>query len=113
MMKPIEFVVDEEPTTEAVNDQGEYVFGIYASDACDEELEETIATIAELWKTEAITSEVTLAINVRLRSVYENLYHNYNAKGEIDAEDKHLFDALRNDCQWIVDQINNLKVASH
>jgi hypothetical protein len=112
-MKPIEFVVEEIPTTESVNDQGEYVFGIYTSDGCDEELEETIATIAELWKTESITSEITLTINVRLRSVYENLYDMYNAQGKIDADDKPLFDALRNDCQWIVDQINNLKVASY
>ena len=111
MMKPIEFLVEETPTTEEVNDKGEYVFGIYASDACDEELEETISTIAELWKTESITSEITLTINVRLRGVYENLYDMYNAQGKIDPEDKHLFDALRNDCQWIVDQINSLKVA--
>ena len=109
-MKAIEFLVDETPTTESINEKGEYVFGIYASNSCDEELEQTIETMAELWRTEAIRTEVTLTINVRLRSVYENLYHMYNAGGKIDAEEKHLFDALSNDCQWIVDQIAKLKV---
>jgi hypothetical protein len=111
MMKPIEFVIEETPTTEQVNDKGEYVFGIYTSNACDEELEQTLETMVDLWKMESMTAEVTLTINVRLRSLFENLYEMYNADGKIDAEDKHLFDALRKDCQWIVDHINDLKVA--
>jgi len=109
-MKAIEFTVDETPTTESVNEKGEYVFGIYTSNACDEELEHTIETMVDLWKMESMRSEVTLTINVRLRGVYETLYEMYNAQGKIDAEDKHLFDAMSNDCQWIVDQIAKLKV---
>jgi len=109
--KPIEFTVDEMPTTENVNEQGEYVFGIYVSNVCDEELEQTIETMAELWKMDSIRSEVTLTINVRLRSLYESLYHMYNADGKIDAESKPLFDALNKDCLWIASQISKLKVA--
>ena len=109
-MKAIEFTVDETPTTESVNEKGEYVFGIYTSNSCDEELEQTIETMTELWRSDTVRSEVTLTINVRLRSVYETLYDMYNHGGKIDAEDKHLFDAMSNDCQWIVDQISKLKV---
>ena len=109
-MKSIQFTVDETPTTESINEKGEYVFGIYTSNSCDGEIEQCIETMAELWKMESIRSEVTLTINVRLRSLYETLYEMYNAQGKIDAEDKYLFDALSNDCQWIVDQISKLKV---
>lgn len=108
--KPIEFTVDETPTTESINEQGEYVFGIYASNVCDEELEQTIETMAELWKMDSIRSEVTLTINIRLRSLYENLYDIHNAGGKIDNDSKPLFDALSKDCQWIVDQIAKLEV---
>ena len=108
--KAIEFTVDETPTTESINEQGEYVFGIYASNVCDEELEQTIETMAELWKMDSIRSEVTLTINVRLRSLYESLYNMYNAGGKIDSDSKPLFDALSKDCQWIVDQITKLEV---
>lgn len=109
-MKSIEFIVDETPTTESINEKGEYVFGIYACNSCDAELEQTIETMAELWKMDSIRAEVTLTINVRLRSLYENLYDMYNAQGKIDADCKPLFDALSKDCQWIVDQIAKLKV---
>lgn len=109
-MKLFEFEVNESPATEFVNDKGEYVFGIYASNACGQELEQAIETIASLWRQPVITSEVTLMINIRLLSVYEMLYEMYNADGKINKEYKHLFDALKNDCQSIVNQINSLEV---
>jgi hypothetical protein len=34
----------------------------------------------------------------------------HNADNKIDKEDWHLFEAMRNDAQWIVDQINSLKM---
>jgi hypothetical protein len=34
----------------------------------------------------------------------------YNAQGKIQEEDTPLFEALRKDCQWIVDQINSLEM---
>jgi hypothetical protein len=108
-MKEIEFKVDEIPTTESVNEKGEYVFGIYTSNSCDEELEQTIETMTELWRSDIVRSEVSLTINVRLRSVYETLYDMHNAQGKIDAESKLFFDAMRTDCQWILDQISKLE----
>jgi hypothetical protein len=108
-MKLFEFEVEETPIEEFVNDQGEYVFGIYATNSCDQDLEQAIATVAALWRLDVITSEVTLTINVRLRSLYETLYDMHNAGGKIHKDSKPLFDALKKDCQWIVDQINSLE----
>jgi hypothetical protein len=107
----ISFEVDESPTTESVNEDGEYVFGIYTSNQCDDETQDKILQMVELWNLQRFDADISLTINVRLREVYETLYNMYNAQGKIDAEDKYLFDALRNDCQWIVEQINGLQVS--
>jgi hypothetical protein len=109
MSKAIEFEIDEIPTEEKVNDKGEYVFGIYTSTGCDDSFTEAMDAITKLWDVN-LPMEVCLRINVRLRSVYENAYDMYKAGGKIDKEDWHLFEAMRNDAQWIVDQINSLKM---
>jgi hypothetical protein len=109
MNKSIDFVVDETPTEEHINDENEYVFSIYTSNYCDGEIENTLDTMAKLWSVENLDREVTLRINVRLRSVYESLHEMHVSDGAIDEESEHLFIALKRECEWIVDQINGLK----
>jgi len=109
MSKAIEFEIDESPIEEKVNAEGEYVFTIYTSTGCDDSFTEAMDSITKLWDMN-LPMEVCLHINVRLRSVYENAYEMHNAGNKIDKEDWHLFEAMRNDAQWIVDQINSLKM---
>jgi hypothetical protein len=109
-INPIQFKVEVSPTTEHVNEKGEYVFGIYTSNCCDDDIEKAIQSVAELWETQHLEAEVTLTINVKIRDIYENLFHVYNSMKKIEVENMPLFEALKNDCQWIVDQINTLEV---
>jgi hypothetical protein len=60
-----------------------------------------------LWDLE---TDVSLKVQIKLKDIYENLYDMYNAQGKIQEEDTPLFEALRKDCQWIVDQINSLEM---
>ena len=108
--KPISFQVEVTPTTEHVNDDGEYVFGIYAASCCNDEIEQAIQKTAELWEAQYLDADVSLTIHVRTRSLYENLFHMYNRDEKIHAQEMSSFEALKNDCQWIVDQINKLEV---
>lgn len=110
MMKPIQFQVDETPISEHINDKGEFVFGIYTSNYLNDELEKSIEQMVGLWKSEDLDCEISMTINIVVRDIYRNLFHMYIVgTKKIDAEDAHLFDALKNDCQWIVDQINALE----
>ena len=110
MLKNIRFEIEEIPTSIKINEQGEYVFGIFTSNSCDDEFENSIRLMAELWEAKYLEQEVSMMINVRLRCLFEVLYDLYNSMEKINAEDMHLFDALKTDCQWIVDQINKLEV---
>ena len=105
----IDFEVAVEPTSEHINDDGEYVFGIYATNSCSDEIEQAIKKTAELWEAQYLDVEVNLTINVRVRSLYEYIHGLYTAGGKIDADSTPLFEALKNDCQWIVNQINALE----
>ena len=110
MMKPIQFEVNETPISEHINNKGEYVFGIYTSNQLNNELEKSIEQMVSLWKNEDLDCEINMTINVAVRDIYRNLLDMYTLDLEkIGAEDAHLFDALKNDCQWIVDQINALE----
>ena len=110
MMKPIQFQVDETPISEHINDKGEFVFGIYTSNNINDEFEKSIEQMVSLWKNEDLDCEISMTINIVVRDIYRNLFDMYsNVLNKIDAEDAHLFDALKNDCQWIVDQINALE----
>jgi len=109
LKNPIEFELNEDPTDERINDDGEYIFSVYTSDACQDEFQAAISAIAEMWKHENL-GEITFRINIRLRSLYETIYDYRNTGGKIDAEEKPLFDALKKDCQWIIDQINSLEM---
>ena len=110
MMKPIQFEVNETPISEHINNKGEYVFGIYTSNYLNNELEKSIEQMVGLWKNEDLDCEINMTINVAVRDIYRNLLDMYTLDlKKIGAEDAHLFDALKNDCQWIVDQINALE----
>ena len=110
MNPSIDFTVEETPQAERINNKGEYVFGIYTSNLCDEKLERTLVTMAKLWDIEDLDSDVNLTIEVRLRSLYESLIDlRADPEGVADGDSKHLFDALMTDCQWIIDQISKLK----
>ena len=107
----INFEVDESPNGETVNQNGEYVFSIHTSNELDGSLEQTIQAMVELWEMKYLEAYVSLNINVRARSIYEGLIemHGYT-DGSIRTSSLHLFDALKKDCQWIIDQINALEV---
>ena len=60
-----------------------------------------------LWDLE---TDVALKIHIKLKDVYNDLYDMHNAQGKIQRKDTPLFEALRKDCQWIIDQINTLEM---
>jgi len=106
-MKPIELEVDEHPHSGEVNEQGDFVFYLYASNECGQEFEEAIETLIHLWP---LQTEVSIKINVKLKDVYNDTYEMFNAGGKIQQVDTFRFEALRKDCQWIIDQINELEM---
>jgi hypothetical protein len=106
-MKPIQIEVDEHPHSGEVDEQGEFVFYLYGSNECGQEFEEAIETLIHLWDLE---TEVCIKINVKLKDVYNDLYEMFNAGGKIQQKDTPPFEALRKDCQWIIDQINTLEM---
>jgi hypothetical protein len=106
-MKPIEFEVDEVPQSGEIDANGNFKFYVYTSNQCDDDLEETLETLAKL---RDLPTDVSLKINILLKDVYLNLYDMNNAQGKIHKEDMPLFESLRNDCQWIINEINKLEI---
>jgi hypothetical protein len=106
-MKPIQFEIDEIPQSGTIDADGNFKFYIYASNYIEEDFSEVIATAKVLWDLE---TEVSLKVQIKLKDVYENLYDMHNAQGKVQKEDTPLFESLRKDCQWIIDQINALEM---
>jgi hypothetical protein len=106
-MKPIQFEIDEIPQSGTIDADGNFKFYIYASNYIDEDFSEVIATAKVLWDLE---TEVSLKVQIKLKDVYENLYDMHNAQGKVQKKDTPLFESLRKDCQWIIDQINALEM---
>jgi hypothetical protein len=106
-MKPIQFEIDEIPQTGTIDQDGNFKFYVYGSNMGDDDFSEAIETLQKLWDLE---TDVSLKVNIKLKDVYENLFDMYNAQGKIEKEDTPLFESLRKDCQWIINQINALEM---
>jgi len=106
-MKPIKFEIDERPQTGTIDQEGNFKFYVYGSNMCDDDFSEAIETLQKLWDLE---TDVSLKIHIKLKDIYEDLFDMYNAQGKIEKEDTPLFESLRKDCQWIIDQINSLEM---
>ena len=107
-IKNISYEIDEIPNGEKVNENGEYVFNLYISnDMEDDDSYLAIRDIVKIWKTGIYAP---LRINIRLKEVAENLIEMYATHGVFSKQDQPLFEALRNDCEWIVEQIDKLEV---
>lgn len=105
-MKPIQFEIDEIPQTGTIDAEGNFKFYIYCSNMGDDEYTEAIETLQKLWDLE---TDVSLKVNIKLKDIYEDLFDMCTAQGKIEKEEAPLFDALRKDCQWIIDQIDSLE----
>ena len=106
-MKPIQIEIHEFPQAGTVDVQGDFSFYVYASNQCDDEFEEAIETLRLIW---GLETDVSLKVNIKLKHVYQDLFDMHNARGKIQKEDTPLFESLRKDCQWIIDQINVLEM---
>ncbi len=106
-MKPIKFEIDERPNAGKIDKEGNFKFYVYGSNMCDDGFSEAIETLQKLWDLE---TDVSLKINIKLKDIYEDLFDTYNAQGNIGKEDTPLFESLRKDCQWIIDQFNSLEM---
>jgi hypothetical protein len=105
-MKPIKFEIDEIPQTGSVDEEGNFKFYIYGSNMLDNDFTEAIATMQKLWDLEI---DVALKVNIKFREIYTNLFDMYNVKGRVGAKNTPLFESLRKDCQWIIDQIDKME----
>jgi hypothetical protein len=107
-MKPIEFSVNDAPHDITVSPDGEAVFWFYTSNMCDGELEDAIETLGHIWH---LNTEVNLTIHARTRSLFEQLIDLYGHTGgtRVDPEAVPKLKALKRDCEWIIEQINNLE----
>ena len=109
-MKAIELEIDELPQSGRVDANGEFTFYLFTSNYCDGEFEEAMETLISIW---ALEAEVSLSVNMKTRSLFTELYEMHcQHDGTVDLDDMKLFNALRNDCQWIIDRVDALKVAS-
>ena len=106
-MKPIEFEIDEIPQTGTIDAEGNFKFYMYASNQSEEDFSEVIETLKVIWDLE---TDVSIKVHIKLKDVYEDLFDMYNAQGKIQKDDTPMFEALRKDCQWIIDQINALEM---
>ena len=108
MIYPVTFEVIEAPSDERLSQSGEYVFSIIASNLTSSDTEDAIKAVAKLWEMEDLPAEIMLKLNIRLRSVFEGLCDNIEEDGSIPSDKKPLFAAMRSDCQWVIDCLNDL-----
>ena len=106
-MQTIKLEIDEHPQSGTIDKNGDFRFYLYTSNQCDDEFEEALETLMRIWDLE---TDVALKIHIKLKDVYNDLYNMHNAQGKIQRKDTPLFEALRKDCQWIIDQINTLEM---
>lgn len=106
-MKPIQFEINEKPYISTKDFDGDFNFYVCATNQVDDDFSEVIDTLGKIWD---LDSDVSLKIKIKLKDVYEELFNTYEIKGGVRVEDIAMFDALRKDCQWIVDQINALEL---
>jgi len=106
-MKPLAVEIEEKVMTGTVDKNGDFKFYLYASNECDGEFEKAMALLLQIWELE---TEVTFKVHIRVKEIYNDLYEMYNAGGKIQQVDTPRFEALRKDCQWIIDRINELEM---
>ena len=106
-MRPIKFEADEKPQSGTIDADGNFKFYVYMSNQCEGEAEEALEALIKLWD---LPTDVSLKINLLFKDIYLDLYEMHNAQGKIDKEDMHLFQGLKDNCQWIIDEINKLEV---
>jgi hypothetical protein len=101
--------IDWHSSSEKVAEDGGFTFGVYLSNNCiDFALEQAVLDWACSIDDE---KDINLTIRLRLRDVFSELYDiNCNGDGSVDEEGVPLFDALRKDCEWIIKQVDELKI---
>lgn len=101
--------IDWHSSSEKVAEDGGFTFGVYLSNSCiDFALEQAVLNWACSIDDE---KDINLTIRLRLRDVFSELYDiNCNGDGSVDEEGVPLFDALRKDCEWIIKQVDELKI---
>ena len=106
-----EFRFQEQPMIimDGVDKDGHFNFYVYTSDACLGEFADAISDSHSIWGTGEF-DEVQFTIDIKLRDVYLNLIDSFGTKEGVDADAVHLFEALKKDCQWIVEKINALEI---
>jgi hypothetical protein len=108
-----EFRFKEEPRAwvDSVDQDGHFNFYVYTSDCCLGEFTDAISDSHSIWGTDEF-DEVQFTIDIKLRDVYLNLIDSFETAEGVDADAVHLFEALKKDCQWIVEKINALEIRS-
>ena len=106
-----EFRFQEQPMTikDGVDKDGHFNFYVFTSDSCLGEFTDAIYDSHSIWGTDEF-DEVSFTIDIKLRDVYLNLIDSFKTAEGVDADAVHLFEALKKDCQWIVDKINALDI---
>jgi len=111
-MSPIETKITIEPTLEKVDYDGEYTFSLFTSTECENEFTDAMNVMSKIWDMD-LNAEVCIHIDIKLRSVYKSLRESVISGDEtvMEIEKRYmpLAQALRKDCQWIIEQIDLLK----
>jgi len=106
-MKAIELSIQESPQGIDVDSKGRSTFSLYTSNGLNGEFEEAMATLVQIW---GLETEVILTINVNTREIFQKEFDFCSTRnGEVGAEDMLKFMALKQDCEWIIEQVNKLK----
>jgi len=117
-----QFEVDGTPMSGEVDEDGNFKFYIHISNCCGDELGEAAEKLVEQWWSDSDNSsradgetpsfeEVSLTVHMTVKGIYQELFDwSTDSEGKIDSDAMPDFKALRNNCQWIIDQVDALKI---
>jgi hypothetical protein len=107
-MKEIEINVDVGNLyNNRLSDDGGYLFDIFAITDADGDFEQAIEAYSKLFDAEILAS-LNLTIDVRHIFIRLHEFHSH-PDGTVPMSSKELFDGLRNNCQWIVEEIDKIE----
>ena len=107
-----QFEVDGTPLSGEVDEDGNFKFYIHISNCCGDELGEAAEKLVEQWWSDSNNDEeVSLTVHMTVKGIYQELFDwSTDSEGKIDSDAMPDFKALRNNCQWIIDQVDALKI---
>ena len=105
-----QFEVDGTAFSGKVDEDGNFKFYTHISNCSGDKLQEATDKLVEHWWSDS-DEEVSLTVHMTVKGIYKELFDwTTEFDGRISRDCMPEFEALKNNCQWIIDQINSLKI---